>query len=56
MDFTPEEWQAIWLTVKVAIVAVIGSVPFALAIAWVLSYTRFPGKIVIEALLSMPLV
>jgi len=56
MDFTPEEWQAIWLTVKVAIVAVIGSLPFALAIAWVLSYTRFPGKIVVEALLSLPLV
>jgi molybdate transport system permease protein len=56
MDFTPEEWQAIWLTVKVAIVAVIGSLPFAVAIAWVLSYTRFPGKIVVEALISLPLV
>jgi len=56
MDFTPEEWQAIWLTVKVAIVAVIGSVPFAVAIAWVLSYTRFPGKIVVEAMVSLPLV
>jgi molybdate transport system permease protein len=56
MDFTPDEWQAIWLTLKVAIVAVIGSLPFAIAVAWVLSYTRFPGKIVVEALLSMPLV
>jgi molybdate transport system permease protein len=56
MDFTPDEWQAIWLTLKVAVVAVLGSLPFAIAIAWVLSYTRFPGKIVIEALLSMPLV
>jgi len=56
MDFTPEEWQAIWLTVKVAIVAVIGSVPFAVAIAWVLSYARFPGKIVVEAMVSLPLV
>jgi len=56
MDFTPEEWQAIWLTVKVAIVGVIGSLPFAVAIAWVLSYTRFPGKIVVEALVSLPLV
>jgi molybdate transport system permease protein len=56
MDFTPEEWQAIWLTVKVAIVGVIGSLPFAVAIAWVLSYTRFPGRIVVEALVSLPLV
>ena len=56
MNFTPEEWQAIWLTLKVAIVAVLGSLPFATAVAWLLSYTRFPGKIVIEALLSLPLV
>jgi len=56
MDFTPEEWQAIWLTVKVAVVGVIGSLPVAVAIAWVLSYTRFPGKIVVEALISLPLV
>ena len=56
MDFTPEEWQAIWLTLKVAVVAVIGSLPFALAVAWVMSYTRFPGKILVEALISLPLV
>jgi len=56
MDFTPEEWQAIWLTLRVAIVAVIGSLPFAVAVAWVLSHTRFPGKILVEALISLPLV
>jgi molybdate transport system permease protein len=56
MDFTPEEWQAIWLTLRVAIVAVIGSLPFAAAIAWVLSHTRFPGKILVEALITLPLV
>ncbi|HEX4505553.1 MAG TPA: molybdate ABC transporter permease subunit, partial [Alphaproteobacteria bacterium] len=56
MDFTPEEWEAIWLTLKVAVVAVIGSLPFAVAVAWVLSYTRFPGKILVEALISLPLV
>jgi molybdate transport system permease protein len=56
MNLSPEEWQAIWLTLKVAILAVLGSVPFALGIAWVLSYTRIPGKIFIEALISLPLV
>jgi len=56
MDFTPDEWQAIWLTLKVAIVAVLGSLPLAVAVAWVLSYRHFPGKIVVEALLSLPLV
>jgi len=56
MDFTPEEWQAIWLTLRVAIVGVIGSLPFATAVAWVLSHTRFPGKVLVEALISLPLV
>lgn len=54
--FSPEEWQAIWLTLKVAILGVLGSLPFAIGIAWLLSYTRFPGKIFIEALVSLPLV
>ncbi len=56
MNLSPEEWQAIWLTLKVATLAVLGSVPFAVAIAWVLSYTRIPGKMVIEAVISLPLV
>jgi molybdate transport system permease protein len=55
-SLSPEEWQAIWLTLKVAILAVVGSLPFAIAVAWLLSYTRFPGKIFIEALISLPLV
>jgi molybdate transport system permease protein len=56
MSFTPDEWQAIWLTLRVATVAVLGSLPFAIALAWVLSYRNFPGKIVVEALVSLPLV
>jgi molybdate transport system permease protein len=56
MNLSPEEWQAIWLTLKVATLAVLGSVPFAVGIAWVLSYTRIPGKMIIEALISLPLV
>ena len=52
----PDEWQAIALTLRVAIVAVLGSLPVAIAIAWFLSRTRFPGKILIEALVSLPLV
>jgi molybdate transport system permease protein len=54
--FSPEEWQAIWLTLKVAVLAVLGSLPFAIGVAWLLSYARFPGKIVLEALISLPLV
>ena len=56
MNLSPEEWQAIWLTLKVAILAVLGSIPFALGIAWLLAYSRIPGKLLIEALISLPLV
>jgi molybdate transport system permease protein len=56
MNFSPEEWQAIWLTLKVAILAVLGSIPFGLAIAWLLAYTRVPGKLFIEAVIGLPLV
>jgi molybdate transport system permease protein len=56
MNLSPEEWQAIWLTLKVAILAVLGSIPFALGIAWLLAYTRIPGKLLIEAAISLPLV
>lgn len=51
-----EEWQAIGLTLRVASVGVLGSLPVAIGIAWLLSHTRFPGKILIEALISLPLV
>jgi molybdate transport system permease protein len=53
---SPDAWEAIGLTLRVATVAVLASLPVALALAWVLSYTRFPGKIVVEALVSLPLV
>ena len=56
MSFSPDEWQAIWLTLKVSLLAVLGSLPVAIGVAWMLSYTRFPGKIFVEALISLPLV
>jgi molybdate transport system permease protein len=55
-DLGPEEWQAIALTLRVALVAVLGSLPIAIGVAWVLSRVRFPGKILVEALISLPLV
>jgi molybdate transport system permease protein len=53
---TAEDWQAIGLTVKVATVAILFSLPFATGLAWLLAYRRFPGKILVEALVSLPLV
>ena len=53
---SPQEWQVIWLTLRIAAAAVILSLPFAIAIAMLLSRTRFPGKIFVEALVNLPLV
>jgi len=50
------EWQAVRLTLLVATVAVIMSLPFAVAIGWLLAKRQFPGKFFIETLVNLPLV
>lgn len=52
---TPEEISALALSLRVAAISVIVSLPFALALAWLLSRTRVPGRALIEALLFLPL-
>ncbi|HUD43488.1 MAG TPA: molybdate ABC transporter permease subunit [Dokdonella sp.] len=52
---TPDETAALALSLRVAAISVIVSLPFALALAWVLSRTRVPGRALIEALLFLPL-
>ena len=50
------EWQAIWLSLRVAIAAVMVGVLPALAVAWVLARREFVGKGVLETLVALPLV
>ncbi len=54
--FTPEELTAIVLSVKVASVAALASLPFGVAVGWVLARLRFPGKSLLDALVHLPLV
>ena len=54
--FSPEETTAIWLSVKVAVVAALASLPLAVAVAWLLARKRFPGKALLDALVHLPLV
>ncbi|MCW5568867.1 MAG: molybdate ABC transporter permease subunit [Dokdonella sp.] len=51
----PEEWQALALSLRVAGISVLVSLPFALGLAWLLSRVRFPGRVLVEALLFLPL-
>jgi len=55
-SLSPDEWQVILLSLKVSLIAVGGTLPFAFAIAWLLARVRFPGKLLLDALVHLPLV
>jgi len=52
----PEEVTIIALTLKVAVVSTLMSLPFAMAVAFLLARTRFYGKSIIDSLIHLPLV
>jgi molybdate transport system permease protein len=54
--FTAQEWTAIGISLKVALVGAIASLPFGVAIAYVLARKRFPGKFIVNGLVHLPLV
>jgi molybdate transport system permease protein len=54
--FTPEELEAVRLSIKVAFWAMLASLPPALLVAMVLARGRFPGKGLLNALVHLPLV
>lgn len=53
---TAAEWEIITLSLKVSGVAVLLTMPIAFALAWLLARGRFPGKIILDALVHLPLV
>jgi molybdate transport system permease protein len=53
---TPAESQALVLSLEVSVVAVLASLPAGVLVAWVLARRSFPGKIVLDGLVHMPLV
>ncbi len=54
--FTSDELTAIALSLKVASVAALASLPFGIALGWLLARKRFPGKSLLDALVHLPLV
>ncbi|MCD9007752.1 molybdate ABC transporter permease subunit [Luteimonas sp. XNQY3] len=56
LAFGPDELVAIRLSLKVAAVAALSSLPFGIAIAWLLARRRFFGKALLDALVHLPLV
>ncbi|MBV9375291.1 MAG: molybdate ABC transporter permease subunit [Alphaproteobacteria bacterium] len=55
-DFTAAEIEAVRLSLRVALWAMIGSLPFGLAMAIVLARGRFWGKSVLDGVVHLPLV
>ncbi len=53
---SPEEWEAVRLTLEVAARAVSVGLPLAVLTAWVLVRYRFPGRALLNALVHLPLV
>ncbi len=53
---SPEEWTALRLSLRVALVAVAASLPFGLAVAYLLARGRFWGKSLLDTLVHLPLI
>ena len=51
-----EEWQAVRLSLEVATRSVLVSLAPAVAVAWLLARGRFPGRMLLDALVHLPLV
>jgi len=56
LDLTPDEWNAVRLSVKVATVAMLASLPPGIFIALLLARGRFWGKTLLNGLVHLPLI
>lgn len=52
----PEEWQAVLLSLQVACMATLVSLPLAIWVAHLLARRHFPGKQLLNALVHLPLI
>ncbi len=55
-DFTYEEYQAIGLSVKVALICSLASLPIAIGTGWLLARKNFIGKWFLDGFVQLPLV
>jgi molybdate transport system permease protein len=55
-ELTADEWTAILLSLRVASVATAFALPFAIFAAYALARWNFPGKVLLDSVLLLPLV
>src|SRR5215475_13274193 len=56
LDLSPEEWTAVRLSVRVATVAMLTSLPIGIGVAYLLARYKFPGKSLLDGVVLLPLV
>jgi molybdate transport system permease protein len=56
LDLSPDEWNAVRLSIKVATVAMVASLPPGILIALVLARGQFWGKTLLNGLVHLPLI
>ncbi|TPK47716.1 molybdate ABC transporter permease subunit [Mesorhizobium sp. B2-5-4] len=56
LDLTPDEWNAVRLSIKVATAAMLASLPPGIAIALLLARGKFWGKTLLNGLVHLPLI
>jgi molybdate transport system permease protein len=55
-ELSPQDWTAIALSLRIALVASVVALPFGIAIAYLLARKSFWGKSLVDALVHLPLV
>lgn len=56
MELTPDEWNAVQLSIKVALWAMLGSLPLGLLTALILARGNFWGKSLLNGIVHLPLI
>ncbi len=56
MSLSAEEWTALMLSAKVALWATALCLPTGIALSWLLARREFPGKLLLEVLVQLPMV
>src|SRR5215468_11204703 len=56
LNLSPEEWTAVRLSVRVATVAMLASLPIGIAVAYLLARYKFPGKSFVDGIVLLPLI
>lgn len=55
-QLSPEEWAAVRLSLQVSAVAMVVSLPFGVAVAWLLARRDFVGKSLLDSAVHLPLI